>query len=128
MGVPNVIQHVFEGEGRLSPEALAGAVATVAEVCPGPGCAAGAARVDSGIAPAVRVLELPPGQELLADPALQTTSTTADPPARCCTCPATRPEPSSRSVGRAGLPGVPRGHRCPRGAGLGGRRVPGAAR
>jgi amino acid adenylation domain-containing protein len=74
MGVPNVIQHVFEGEGDLSVEALAEAVTTVAEVCPGTRLRRKRRRwVDSGIAPAVRVVNIRPGQELLADPALQTT-------------------------------------------------------
>ena len=73
MGVPNVIQHVFEGEGELSAEALAAAVATVAEVCPGTRLRRKRRRwIDSGVAPAVRVVELTEGQDLLAEPALQT--------------------------------------------------------
>ncbi|QMU69823.1 non-ribosomal peptide synthetase [Streptacidiphilus sp. P02-A3a] len=74
MGVPNVIQHVFEGEGELSAEALAAAVAAVAEVCPGTRLRRRRRSwVDSGVAPEVRVVRLPDGQDLLADPALQTT-------------------------------------------------------
>ncbi|HEV2634964.1 MAG TPA: non-ribosomal peptide synthetase [Actinocrinis sp.] len=74
MGVPNVIQHVFEGEGDLTAEALAAAVAAVAEVCPGTRLHRRRRRwVDSGVAPAVRVVDVQPGQDLLDDPALQTT-------------------------------------------------------
>ena len=74
MGVPNVIQHVFEGEGDLSVEALAEAVTTVAEACPGTRLHRRRRRwVDSGIAPVVRVVNVQPGQDLLDDPALQTT-------------------------------------------------------
>jgi hypothetical protein len=74
MGVPNVITHVFEGEGDLTVEALAEAVRTAAAVCPGTRLHRRRRRwVDSGIAPATRVVSLRPGQDLLTDPALQTT-------------------------------------------------------
>ena len=74
MGVPNVIQHVFEGEGNLSVEALTKAVTTVAGACPGTRLRRRGRRwVDSGTAPAVRVVDLTPGQDLLTSPALQTT-------------------------------------------------------
>jgi amino acid adenylation domain-containing protein len=74
MAVPNVIQHVFEGEGDLSVEALAEAVTTAAAACPGTRLRRRRRRwIDSGTAPATRVVNLRPGQDLLTDPALQTT-------------------------------------------------------
>ena len=72
--VPNVVQHVFEGAGTLDPETLAAAVATVAEACPGTRLRRRGRRwIDSGVAPATRLVRLEPRQELLAHPALQTT-------------------------------------------------------
>ena len=74
MGVPNVITHVFEGEGDLGVEALADAVTRAAAVCPGTRLRRRRRRwVDSRIAPATRVVTLRPGQDLLTDPVLQTT-------------------------------------------------------
>jgi len=74
MGVPNVCQHVFEGEGYLTPEVLAAAVEKTAEVCPGTRLHRKRRRwIDSGIAPVVRVVDLEPGQAMFSHPALHTT-------------------------------------------------------
>ena len=74
MGVPNVCQHVFEGEGDLTAGALAAAVEKTAEVCPGTRLHRKRRRwIDSGIAPVVREVELEPGQQLFSHPALHTT-------------------------------------------------------
>ncbi|MCE0536280.1 non-ribosomal peptide synthetase [Kineosporia rhizophila] len=73
MGVPNVVQHVFEGEGELAVADLERAVATAADFSPGVRLRRKRRRwIDSGITPPVRVLPLEPGADLLADPALQT--------------------------------------------------------
>jgi len=74
MGVPNVCQQVIEGEGELTAEALTAAVAKAADACPGTRLRRRRRRwTDSGVAPAVRTVELTPGQELFTHPALQTT-------------------------------------------------------
>ncbi|MHC5905382.1 non-ribosomal peptide synthetase, partial [Streptomyces sp. S6] len=74
MGVPNVCQQVLEGEGEVTAEALAAAVEKAAAVCPGTRLRRRRRRwIDSGVPPAVRVVELRPGEELFAHPALHTT-------------------------------------------------------
>ncbi|MBO1417746.1 non-ribosomal peptide synthetase [Streptomyces sp. FH025] len=74
MGIPNVCQHVYEGDGDLTVEALAAALEKVGDACPGTRLRRKKrAWVDSGVAPEVRVVNLEPGQDLLAHPALQTT-------------------------------------------------------
>ncbi|GAB1818688.1 amino acid adenylation domain-containing protein [Herbidospora sp. RD11066] len=71
---PNVIQHVFEGDGDLGVEALTHAVTVAAEACPGMRLRQKGRRwIDSGVAPEVRVLDLAPDRDLLSEPALQTT-------------------------------------------------------
>nr|WP_062339555.1 non-ribosomal peptide synthetase [Herbidospora sakaeratensis] len=70
---PNVIQHVFEGDGDLGVEALVHAVEAASEACPGMRLRQKGRRwVDSGVAPEVRVLDVDPGHDLLSEPALQT--------------------------------------------------------
>ena len=58
MGGKNVIQHVIEGRGSVRPDDLARAVAVAAEACPGMRLRRRGQRwTDSGVAPAVRVLD-----------------------------------------------------------------------
>ncbi len=72
MAVPNLVQHIFEGEGQLDADELTKAVNAAAEASPGMRLRRKRRRwVDSGIAPQVRVLDLAPGADLLSDPALQ---------------------------------------------------------
>ena len=74
MGVPNVCQHVFEGAGDLTAAVLEEAVRRAADACPGTRLHRKRRRwIDSGIAPAVRVVELAPGQDMYDHPALHTT-------------------------------------------------------
>ncbi|MBC3840677.1 hypothetical protein GXW82_11610 [Streptacidiphilus sp. 4-A2] len=74
MGIPNVCQHVYEGHGDLTAEALAAAVEQAGEACPGTRLRRRKRSwIDSGVAPAVRVVNLEPGEDLLAHPTLQTT-------------------------------------------------------
>ncbi len=74
MGIPNVCQHVFEGEGELTAEALAAAVEKAGDACPGTRLRRKRRSwIDSGVAPAVRVVNLEPGEDLFSHPALQTT-------------------------------------------------------
>jgi amino acid adenylation domain-containing protein len=74
MGVPNVCQHVFEGDGDLTAEDLAAALRKAGEACPGTRLRRKRKQwIDSGVAPAVRVVDLGPGQDLFAHPALHTT-------------------------------------------------------
>ncbi|MFD0633376.1 hypothetical protein ACFQ9X_19225 [Catenulispora yoronensis] len=105
--VPNVVQHVFEGEGDLDLGTLATAVATTAEACPGTRLRRRGRRwVDSGLAPVTRLVHVPPGTDLLEHPALQTTLHTGGPTCEVLLVPGIpgapeRPAPRSASSSAA---------------------------
>jgi amino acid adenylation domain-containing protein len=105
MGVPNVIQHVFEGEGNLGVEALTEAVTRAGEACPGTRLHRRRQLwVDSGIAPAVQVVDLSPGEDLLDHPALQTALNDGGPTCEVLFAPGHPGETGAEGAGGSGRP------------------------